>query len=283
MLFPQTGLAIADGTAPHEITPRYPGLREELFDLGAFWDQNKLVSHAQEIQKLSDRKALLYRDTYRYLSAAWEQQMLIWENVRRRVREEKLQEAALRLADLLCDGQCGGLDGKRRLVMTDAIGMSGRVHLETFENASRCRIGIRDRWEAAPLLIHLIEEELLRRGAEVWVSGNLLDPSRKTGLFLPKTRSCVSILPSRTPRHGDRYSYDQTIRTDRFLNLAELRGTSLALQYAARCREMLMEGAEQTLRQIRETHFRLEEIYGEAMDFEAKEEAGENLLRRLFS
>ena len=54
-------IAIADGTAPHVIEPKYPGAVEEIINLGVGFNTNNLVECRNEIIKLADKKAQHYQ------------------------------------------------------------------------------------------------------------------------------------------------------------------------------------------------------------------------------
>ena len=54
-------IALLDGTAPHAYEPRYPGLREDIINLGDFWNSELLVSHESEIIKWNADKKKAYQ------------------------------------------------------------------------------------------------------------------------------------------------------------------------------------------------------------------------------
>ena len=60
------GIALLDATAPHVYEPTLPGVREELINLGAFWDRQKLQAYGEEIALLNRQKSRAYRNAYRY-------------------------------------------------------------------------------------------------------------------------------------------------------------------------------------------------------------------------
>ena len=60
---------IVDGTAPHVIDPKYPGISDEIINLGTYWDTKKLKSHETEIVKLCQENAAYHATSKKYLSA----------------------------------------------------------------------------------------------------------------------------------------------------------------------------------------------------------------------
>ncbi|MCR5484848.1 MAG: hypothetical protein K6F09_04575 [Clostridiales bacterium] len=70
LIFEDAKICIADGTSPHIIEPEYPGAVENLIDLGAFWDADKLYSERNEIMDLSLKNRSLHDRCVRFLSSA---------------------------------------------------------------------------------------------------------------------------------------------------------------------------------------------------------------------
>ncbi|RQD74885.1 MAG: hypothetical protein D5R97_07095 [Candidatus Syntrophonatronum acetioxidans] len=67
---PQLKTVIVDGTSPHLLDPLLPGARDEIINLGAFWKEETLKPHQEEIQKLQDTIALSFQGAYQYLKEA---------------------------------------------------------------------------------------------------------------------------------------------------------------------------------------------------------------------
>lgn len=64
VLLPEFGVGIVDGTAPHIIEPKAPGVIEEYVNLGVAWDRNELTGHKEEILALNDHIASLFGKAY---------------------------------------------------------------------------------------------------------------------------------------------------------------------------------------------------------------------------
>lgn len=59
--------ALLDATAPHERGCAFPGVIDEICDLGEFWDENALKEHKEQIVTLCKKKAEDYKAAYRFL------------------------------------------------------------------------------------------------------------------------------------------------------------------------------------------------------------------------
>lgn len=63
-------VAIVDGTAPHIIDPIYPGLEDQLIDLGIFIDSSKLYKNKEKIYRGKLNNKIAYSRAYNYFKAA---------------------------------------------------------------------------------------------------------------------------------------------------------------------------------------------------------------------
>ena len=62
-------IIIADGTAPHVMEAKYPGVSQEIVNLSAFWDKDYLKSNADEIRAVADRNSALHAKARRIVTA----------------------------------------------------------------------------------------------------------------------------------------------------------------------------------------------------------------------
>ena len=104
-------LAIIDGTAPHTVDPRIAGAREEIINLGAFWDDGLLGQRACEIEELIKKKGDSYKKAYRYLSAYQNITDLNFVLVAPYFNEKKAVKAVARVFSRLSHG---GGNGRKR-------------------------------------------------------------------------------------------------------------------------------------------------------------------------
>ena len=65
---PHCGAAVVDGTSPHVVEPRYPGVKEEIVDLGDCWDEAKLMRRKEDIVALTDRISEAFGRAYEHLA-----------------------------------------------------------------------------------------------------------------------------------------------------------------------------------------------------------------------
>lgn len=64
VIIPHLKAGIVDGTKPHIIEPKYPGVIEEYVNLGIAWNRNQLLQHKEEILSLSNRVNTGFQTAY---------------------------------------------------------------------------------------------------------------------------------------------------------------------------------------------------------------------------
>ncbi|NMA14977.1 MAG: hypothetical protein GX930_07065, partial [Clostridia bacterium] len=70
VLIPALKAAVIDGTAPHIVDPRYPGVVDQIVNLGDCWKEEVLQAQGEEIKDLADRISNCFSTAYTYLKAA---------------------------------------------------------------------------------------------------------------------------------------------------------------------------------------------------------------------
>ncbi|MBT9151828.1 MAG: hypothetical protein DDT35_00038 [Firmicutes bacterium] len=68
--FPDIGVTILDGTAPHVVDPKHPGAIDEIVNLGEYWHAPALRSNRDAIISLTQEIARLFRKAYGFLRSA---------------------------------------------------------------------------------------------------------------------------------------------------------------------------------------------------------------------
>lgn len=70
IFMPEIGVALLDGTSPHAIEPRNPGITDDIIWLGDYWDKAKLLKHKEEILKLNKKASKLFKIAFSHLKEA---------------------------------------------------------------------------------------------------------------------------------------------------------------------------------------------------------------------
>jgi hypothetical protein len=100
------GIALLDATAPHLFEPCCPGAREDIINLGQFWNVDLLALRREEIEQLNREKGNAYRRAYRYLSGfgdmrdrqRYHEYEAMCQEIEQTVRESKMVATAVAAA-----------------------------------------------------------------------------------------------------------------------------------------------------------------------------------------
>jgi Cdc6-like AAA superfamily ATPase len=69
VIIPQLKVGIVDGTHPHIIEPKYPGVVDEYINLGIAWNRQLLLQHKEEIITLTKKVSEGFQNAYRSFHA----------------------------------------------------------------------------------------------------------------------------------------------------------------------------------------------------------------------
>ncbi len=253
-------IALLDGTAPHAVEPALPGARDELVNLGRFWDGGALAERFGEIAELSEAKSRCYGKAYRYLSAANELEEINTELVFPFLKTAKMEGAARRLLSEIPEGQGYELIPG----LQQAIGMKGRVLLDTYERMADKTVAVVDHYGMGYLFLSLLIDGARQKGCRVRVSFQPLMPSRPDGVLFCDSGLCFLLRDYDAGRHGGR------VHMRRFVDGSLSAECKSEYRHNRRLCEALIGSAEEALAEAGRFHFLLEGIYCGCMDFEAQ-------------
>ena len=272
-------LGLLDGTAPHVREPSLPGAREEIVNLGVFWDSRRLAGQSETIRRLAAEKAAAYDRAYAYLAACGAVDRAADSLMEGCIRGERLGALADRILRPLPRGEGGTpVPALRR-----ALGMTGQVCLHTFEREAAERGGTilvaEDYYGIASRLTRALFERSAVAGHRLWVSYDPAYPHKIDGLFYPDTGLCV-LAGHAEPPEG---AVTRTLSLRRYVDPEALRAVRGELRRTAAFRDSLTESALGQLAGAAACHFELESIYAAAMDFARKEDFCEAFCREILA
>ena len=255
-------VGVIDGTAPHAWEPSLPGVREEIVNLGDFWDSRLLQTNAVRIGHLNRLKKQCYDLAYHYLHGCGDMA---------RVRDSLMEPCVLHskidaLAERILRSQPKGGGFYAEPALQNGVGMMGQAHFDTFAREAT----VLYRMDPYYGVEYRITAALLQRSEEkqlsVKVSRDPVCPWRVDGLFWPDSGLSVIVAPD-----GEDMPHHRHIYLNHFVDGELLRGLRHDIRYAGATGKRLMEGACNCLDRAAGYHFELEDIYASAMAFGKKE------------
>lgn len=281
VIIPRLKVSLADGTPPHAIEPRYPGVSEVILDLGAFRDDEKLRKNADAIIRKTKLCSGEHKKCVSFLSAAksidTDTKKLVYASLRR----EKLVRFASRLAqtEFGCVSDKPGRVHRRFLSALTPLGNA--VFTDTFLNICEKRVVLEDNFGvASAMLIGILRTAAAEAGLDCICCPCPTDPALKPEhLMIPALSLGFFTSNARHPYEG---KTDRTVDCKRFLDNEMLKEHKNRLAFNRRARNEMIDEAVNKLISAKKLHDEIEKYYVAAMDFDEMTERSEKLLENVF-
>ena len=155
--------AIIDGTSPHLTDPVFPGATEEIINLGDFFNVKILTSEKENIMRLVNAKAELYKRAYAFLACGGSLKREYDSTVSAYVLYDKLKAYTERLVSDIPKGE----KSEEHIRITKAYGTGGAVHLNTFSENANAKYIIKDKFNSSYALFSLLYEKLKEKQQKI--------------------------------------------------------------------------------------------------------------------
>lgn len=271
IIIEETGIAVLDGTAPHATECSAPGAIESIIDLGAFWNTSMLAGSRRIIESMNTQKAKCFERAYGYLAAYKSVSENMKDLIAPYVKTEKIKKYISRFVP---DAEG---EGRERYLLTDSIGMGGRVSFDTYRECAGVYYAIKDYFETGHVLLSALYGELKKKRADIILSFDPVLSDRINAITLASNGLTFRIAADDDEDDG------RVINMKRFTDAAQMQKARSDYRMANRLRSGIEELALYELERAKKYHFTLEEIYGAAMDFSAKDRFCTEFCNKIFS
>ena len=261
IIIPELSLGVIDGTSPHAYEARFPGAKENIIDLGQFWERKKLADSFKIIKELNEAKARLYSAIYGYLGAVKVFDDMTLSMVRTALDTEKLESAVKRIAYQLGNGSSADHD----LRIRTAVSTEGIITLNAYASLAKKRFAVLDACKSAGVFMKRLLAETDSRGLKAQVSYDPFSPQCPDAICYPERDTAFYV-----GSEGD--FEEKTVNMRRFINDMRLRPYKPRIRAVSRLRSAVISELEYDASSIKRLHSELEAIYSQAMDFSAKEQ-----------
>ncbi len=259
-------ISVIDGTPPHSEDISLAGVRDNIIDLGSFWNRSRLWEAREDIARLGAKKQRAYTEGYRALAAA---------GALLRASSELMLECT-DLAAMRTDAR----DIAAHLPQTaplrsplSAIGMRGRVAFDTFREMAELVVEVVDS-RSYGISFAYFDALISALDGRCRISPTAIFPDRADGVLAGGVGMVSAPVPTKTDS-----AIDVSMYVDRsaYLLLKE------RIDVLRRLGENAILSAEAAFSEAGEAHAEIEKIYSGAMDFDKKEEYSARLCREIWS
>lgn len=265
--FEKTGTGIADGTAPHTMDPKFPGLCENIVPLGECLNSDALYEKRQELLPLFNANSLLHKKASRLIKAAGRLLDDSFAVDCRCTDLDRAAEFAKKLADRIF-GKGRGKDGCEKRRFLSGITPEGHTAFsDTPLKLCQKVITVEDAYGgASSVIMTVLRKRALEAGCTIYVCPCAIHPMRKIDHIIIPEKSIAFCTTG--PKLKIESQSQRKIHARRFKNTAEFREYSERLKFNKRASDELLTAACETLYEAKKVHDRIESYYVSAMDFE---------------
>ena len=263
-------IAVLDGTSPHVYEPKYVGACESFVNLADFLDEKMLTSSRKVIENITSEKKRGFERVYRTISAYRRLSENIEDIIFPCLKHEKMRKYASRFAD--------GLEkesGEEEHLLTRAIGMRGLSSFDTYFENAKIYYEINDYFETAHFMMREIYLNMKERKTNLRLSNNPIIKERIDVLCAVNSGLTFEI-------NNRMDGSVRSINMKRFVDGNAISKIRQEYRAVARVRDNVLDLVLEEFENIKKYHFILEEIYGSAMNFEAKEQFTREFCNKIF-
>jgi len=280
VLIPAKQAAVVDGSSPHVVEPRYPGIVEHYINLEQYYDTKELMPLRREIMARIDGCRGCYSRAYRCLSAAAE----IEEDMRAILVTPALEERLAKRAKGILARELKGkekrpLPGAVRRRFLSAVTHDGPVcWFDTVGVLCGRVYELADSYGIAHgMLTHLLTG-ILAAGYEAVACLSPMAPGRLEHLLVPGL-SLAFVTSSPALPYGRRPA--RRIRIDAMADSELFQRSKPRLRFSKKVSAALVEEAVQSLREAKTAQDELEKLYRPHVDLKSVYAEGDAIAARL--
>ncbi|MGI6678122.1 MAG: PRK06851 family protein [Dehalobacterium sp.] len=280
VIIPDFKIAIIDGTSPHMVDPKYPGVVEQLVNLGDHWDEKYLKSHKNVIKKLVDEISASFQDAYRQLNQA-QKVYKAWKDINKAAMDfNKVNQKTELLMQEIFSVHAPFV----RHMFASAITPRGLVNFinSITEDCKKRYILKGLPGTGKSTLIRKIAEGAVERGYQADFYHCALDPDTLDMVVIPQLG--IAVFDGSNPHLVEpERAGDTVINMMDALDLEEVgQQKEKTEQLDGEFKQYLHEAIGK-LAQAKKLHDQLEGFYIKAMDFEAVEHTGTQIFNKILS
>lgn len=276
VVIPALGAAVVDGTAPHVVEPRYPGLVESYVNLGECYDREALQAVGQELKGCMKGYKGCYNRAYRCLTAAAQLEEDMRVLLLTPALEARLAKRARGILsrEIKREGDQAGRSVQRFL---GGITWKGVLReYGTVENQCDKVYELSDSYGLAHTMLTCLAAGAMAAGHDVVACPDPLFPDRMAHLLIP---SLSLAFVSTTPELSWPHRPYRRIRLDAMADPEILRRSRARLRFSRKVAAALMEEAVDSLAQAKAMHDRLEAVYNPHVDFQRVAARAEGIIQ----
>lgn len=276
--------AIADGTAPHVLEPKYPGSVESIIDITSCWNEDALYACREDVIELTSRCTRCHEHCCRFLSAA---ASLIGDTYRLALEAVNTSKLAA-YCGRLCEREFkprNGEAGRERVRFLSAVTNKGvkSFHETAKILCERIYLISDDYGAVSRIILNAARSAALAAGYDVISCYCPLSPYEKLEqLFIPEL-SLGFMTSNRFHDFAEVIDPYRIVNSQRFTDQQKLKSGKKRITFNRRAAAQMIEQAAGLLEEAKKIHDELEEYYIAATNFSKTDALCEKALNKVKS
>ncbi len=271
--FDQKKIGVLDGTAPHPRIISAPGATEVLWNLGDYWDEEKLEKAKHEIFNENKKKRRAYHSAYTLLHAAEschaEIKHMLLENFDIEKAESQIQRSMHKLS------QKGETDKR----FFRAFSMKGEAMVKEAFDITQKQILLCGEKHAAEIYLSLFSVFLKKENIKHTLFLSPLYANEADGIYINETKTAYI-----WETHAIANKESKKMHMKRFMkNESKNADLSRTLHRISTLEKSLTDAALHSLYRAGKNHFALENIYQNCMNFKKLQTKSDILIEEILS
>ncbi len=279
VIIPEIKTAIADGTKPHTIEPVYPGVVEQIINLGEYWNTTKLENNKAKIKETTQFNSYYHKKCVKFLNAC----SIIEKEINFEIEKCFLKEKADRFIKRYCEqlystDNDSNISQKRFLSAITHKGIS--VNYSSLFDTCEDILIIKDKNTfISNYILNAIYKTAELKNIDKTVCVCPLNPEKIEHLIFPCIKKGIFTANSYHPALNNKY---KTMRSERFLDKDCYDEIKNKLTFLNKAKMELIGESVNCLKKAKLTHDILESYYISAMDFSRINDLSEKLINEIF-
>jgi hypothetical protein len=277
IIIPQLKIALVDGTAPHTVDPRIPGVIDEIINLGMFLDNSQLEKRKEQIIQINKTKSLLFKSAYRYLHAAG----IITEEINSLYdqfidREKFYQMNNEAVNKLFHNSNNLKKAPKTKKMFSEAYTASGYIdYTKSLCQNKRVWVVTGESTNHISEFLKKISYETSKRGYDSELFLMPLNPDKLKHIYIPEMN--LIIISSEDYAYGD---FEEIFDIHGIMDTDNLRTHISEIENNLHLYDLLIKNALEKLSESKKYHKLLEVFYINSMDFNGVDECFNSIINR---
>jgi hypothetical protein len=280
LVIPRIGVAMIDGTAPHVVDPKNPGVIDEIIHLGDFWNEAAICRGRQDVIRINSSVGAIFERAYRYLKAAAhinEDNAVLYTSA---VDKAKINKVARELADEVFDGiPLAAAVGRERSLFASAITPDGlKNYLDDLIVPDNVYMLEGLQGTGAEKVLERLKAEALERGFYVETYYCAFNPDKLEHLIIPDLNTAFTTV---NKYHSTDVCAVRKINFIEMLDDSSIAVFKKELEFNQLEFDTLLDRAVYTIRKAKLLHDEMETYYIPYMDFDAVQRCWEATMARI--